>query len=187
MKKIRLLALVLVLAAETCAAAEATFWQQLTPEERRAAGVDQLSPEQKEAIDQLADRYARHVGERVKQETREQAKTEIRAEVKQEVRAEVKRELSAEQKTQADARAGLASAEDETVIHSRIAGRFAGWSNSTVFRLANGQVWVPANGGDTLWLPTTENPEVEIRPAALGGWKLFLTGKGYWLRVRRVQ
>ena len=79
-------------------------------------------------------------------------------------------------------------AEDkETVIRSRIVGQFNGWSGTTVFHLENGQIWVQSNHADTLFIPTVENPEVEIRPSKLGGWKLYLQDHGYWLRVRRVK
>ena len=203
MMKLSALLLVLMFAMVARAAPPAGFCQQLTPEERRAAGVDQLSPAQQAALDQLADRFARQVREQAKQEVREeakaevreqvkreareQAKTEVRAEVKQEVREEVKRELTAERKVQAEARAGLPSADNEAVIRTRIVGKFNGWSGDTVFQLANGQTWVQANSSDSLWLPAMENPEVELRTSKIGGWKLFLVDQGFWLRVRRVK
>jgi hypothetical protein len=191
MKKISLAWLVLAMAMTTAGAAEAGFWRQLTPEERRAAGVEQLTPEQQAALDALAARYAREgarqVREQVKQEVREEARAEARAQVTPEVREEVRRELKAGERAHEEARLGLPAEEKDAVITSRILGRFNGWSGDTVFPLANGQTWVQANGSDSLWLPTMENPEVEIRSAKLGGWKLYLKGKGFWLRVRRVK
>ena len=50
MKKISLAWLLLAMAMTTTGAAEAGFWRQLTPEERRAAGVEQLTPEQQAAF-----------------------------------------------------------------------------------------------------------------------------------------
>lgn len=181
-------------------AAEAGFWQQLTPEERRAAGLDRLSPEQQAALDGLAERYARegarHVREQVKQEVREETKQEVRAEVKQEVREEVKkevreevkREMKTDEKTRAVAEAGLPPAEaKDLVVRSRAMGKFNGWSGETIFRLENGQVWVQTDNTDSLWLPTMENPEVEIRRSKIGGWKLYMGGRSSWVRVRRVK
>jgi hypothetical protein len=191
MKKISLAWLLLAMAMTTTGAAEAGFWRQLTPEERRAAGVEQLTPEQQAALDALAARYAREgarqVREQVKQEVREEARAEARAQVTPEVREEVRRELKAGEKAHEEARLGLPAEEKDAVITSRIVGRFNGWSGDTVFQLANGQTWVQANGSDNLWLPTMENPAVEIRAAKLGGWKLYLKDKGFWLRVRRVK
>jgi hypothetical protein len=191
MKKINLAWLLLAMSMATAGAAEAGFWRQLTPEERRAAGVEQLTPEQQAALDALAARYAREgarqVREQVKQEVREEARAEARAQVTPEVREEVRRELNAGEKAHEEARLGLPAEDKDAVVTSRILGRFNGWSGDTVFQLENGQTWVQANGSDSLWLPTMENPEVEIRSAKLGGWKLYLKDKGFWLRVRRVK
>jgi hypothetical protein len=191
MKKINLAWLLLAMSMATAGAAEAGFWRQLTPEERRAAGVEQLTPEQQAALDALAARYAREgarqVREQVKQEVREEARAESRAQVTPEVREEVRRELKAGEKAHEEARLGLPAEDKDAVVTSRILGRFNGWSGDTVFQLENGQTWVQANGSDSLWLPTMENPEVEIRSAKLGGWKLYLKDKGFWLRVRRVK
>lgn len=191
MKKINLAWLLLAMSMATAGAAEAGFWRQLTPEERRAAGVEQLTPEQQAALDALAARYAREgarqVREQVKQEVRAEARAEARAQVTPEVREEVRRELKAGEKAHEEARLGLPAEDKDAVVTSRILGRFNGWSGDTVFQLENGQTWVQANGSDSLWLPTMENPEVEIRSAKLGGWKLYLKDKGFWLRVRRVK
>ncbi len=156
-------------------AAEPGFWQQLTPEERRAAGLEQLTPAQQQALDALAERFAA------------MAAREVRTQVREEVRSQVRREAAAEEKTKAVARAGLPAEADRSVIRTRIAGRSNGWSGRTVFRLANGQVWVQTDSSDSFWMPSAENPEVELRPASLGGWKLFLTDRNIWVRVRRVQ
>ena len=190
MNRIQVLFISLTMTVATVGAAEAGFWQQLAPEERRAAGLDQLTPEQQAALDQLAGRYAREgarqVREQAKQEARAEVKQEMKAEVKQEVREEAKQEMKAEERRQEVATAGLPLEDKEMVIHSRIAGQFNGWSGATVFRLENGQTWVQSNKSDTMWLPTMENPAVEIRPSKLGGWKLYLLENGLWLRVRRV-
>ena len=184
MNRIQVVLISLTMTVATLGAAEASFWQQLTPEERRAAGLDQLTPEQQTALDQLAGRYAREGARKV----REQAKQEVRAEVKQEVREEVKKEMKAEQKMRDVAVEGLPVVVDtQVVIRSRIEGTFNGWSGTTVFRLENGQTWVQSNSNDSMWFPTMESPMVEIRPSKLGGWKLYLPEQdGLWVRVHRV-
>ena len=173
MRTIGALVIFLAAAATTPAAAPG-FWQRLTPAERRAAGVEQLTPAQQQALDSLAEQYA---GDAARQ---------VRAEARQEVREEVRRELTAETTTKAAARAGLPAEDDRAVIRTRITGKTNGWSGSTTFRLENGQVWVQTDHRDSYWMQTAENPEVELRPASLGGWKLFLTGRNAWVRVRRV-
>lgn len=191
MRRISLAWLLLAVAMTTAGAADPGFWGQLTPEERRAAGLDQLTPQQQSALDALAGRYAREgarqVKEQAKQEMREEARAEARAEVTPEVRAEVTRELKADQKVHEASQLGLPAEDKPAVITSRILGRFNGWSGAAVFPLENGQTWVQANSGDRLWVPTMENPEVEIRSSKLGGWKLYLKGQDLWLRVRRVK
>ena len=112
------------------AAAQTGFWEQLTPAERRAAGLDHLTPEQQTALNRFAERYlhpgAAPVSEAARQAIREEAKQEVReqvrAEVKQEVRAEVKQELQAAEQKQAAAQAGLPAEDSATVIRTRIVG-----------------------------------------------------------------
>ncbi|HUL52570.1 MAG TPA: hypothetical protein VLT83_04070 [Opitutaceae bacterium] len=191
MARIHLLVIALV-SAVSAGAAETGFWQQLTPEERRAAGLDQLSPEQRRALDGLAERFAREgvrqVREEAKQEVRAEVRAEAREEVKQEVREEVKREMTAVEKTRAVAQAGLPAEEPKDLtVRSRALGKFHGWSGDTVFRLENGQVWVQTDPTDSTWLPPMEDPEVEIRRSGFGGWKLYLGGKSSWVRVRRLK
>jgi hypothetical protein len=172
-------------------AADPAFWQQLTPEERRAAGVERLTPEQRAALDALAARFAREGarqgGEQTTAEVRESVKQEVREEAKKEAREEARREVQAEEKSKQRAQMGLPNAEERETIVSRIRGRFNGWGGHTIFTLENGQVWVQSNSTDSLWVPTREDPEVEIRPVSIGGWRLFLRGTGFWLRVRRVK
>jgi hypothetical protein len=192
MKRFQVFVVSLAVAAGMVRAAEGGFWEQLTPEERRAAGLDQLSPAQQAALDGLTERFAREgarqVREQVKQEVRAEAKEEVREEVKKEVREEVKREMKTDEKARAVAEAGLPPAEPKDLaVHSRAIGKFNGWSGETIFRLENGQVWVQTDNTDLMWLPTMENPEVEIRRSKIGGWKLYMGGKSSWVRVRRVK
>ena len=167
MMKISAMFLVLATIVNASMAADVSFWQQLAPEERRAAGVDQLTPAQQAVLDQLAGRFVR--------------------EGARQVREEVKRELKTEQKVHEEAKLGLPAEYKDATIRGRILGKFNGWSGATVFQLNNGQTWVQTDGSANLWIPTVENPEVEIRSSKIGGWKLYLVESGFWLRVRRVK
>jgi len=168
MKRLAILGLFLALGGAALGADN--FWQQLTPEERRAAGVDQLAPEQQVALDRLAARFATE-GAR---QAVDVAKTEIRAKVEKEVK---KRE---------EARVGLVNPKDEVgLIATKIAGTFKGWSGQTLFRFENGQTWVQDDKSDSYWVPAQPGPEVEIRRSNFGGWKMSLPD-GRWVRVRRV-
>ena len=74
----------------------------------------------------------------------------------------------------------------EESIKTRLVGTFKGWSGRTLFNFENGQKWVQADPSDFYSVPAQENPEVEIVQSGIGGWKLYLTSNGRWVRVRRI-
>lgn len=69
-------------------------------------------------------------------------------------------------------------------IHSTIQGRFTGWSGSTLFKLANGQVWQQSGPGD--YSTQMQDPEVVIKKLHFG-YLLTLPGHGQTVFVSRVQ
>jgi len=174
MKLVQTVALLLALTLPGLAADD--FWQQLTPEERKAAGFDELTAEQRALIDRLARRFA---------ETQANQKIPVVAEkAREEGRAEA-RAAALEQKK---ATIGLAPREDDEteVIRTRISGEFRGWTGRTRFTLANDQVW-QQDQSESRFFPLIMDPEVEIRPSRLGGWKMTLLKEGLWIRVKRVR
>ncbi|HVZ66368.1 MAG TPA: hypothetical protein VG936_17530 [Lacunisphaera sp.] len=169
MKTLPLLGLFAILSVGVLAA---DFWQQLTPAERREAGLEELTPDQRAALDRFAQRYATE-GAR---QAVAVAKTEARVMVEKEI------------KKQDEARLGLESPKNKgDVVSSRIAGTFKGWTGRTLFRLENGQTWVQVDGTDVYWVPARPGPDVEVQRSSIGGWKLVLVENGRWVRVRRVQ
>jgi hypothetical protein len=168
-----------------------SFIQQLTPEERRAAGLDRLTPEQQQALDALAARYATEGARATEARVREEAKVEVvkaREEAQVEVvkaREEAKVQAEAAAKQREAAKVGLEEKVDTREIASRISGTFRGWSGRTLFNLENGQQWVQTDG-DVYVLQAQPGPEVKIVPSSLGGWKLYVQPNGRWVRVRRV-
>jgi hypothetical protein len=152
--------------------ADASFWQQMTPEERKAAGVDQLTLEQQQSLDRAASRFAKEGARQEVEKARVQAKEEAKAEAK------------AERKSMW----GLFTREDaEMSVRARIEGDFRGWSGHTMFKLDNGQVWIQSDTYDNYYSPPRKGVEIEIRQAAMNTWKLFLVSDGRWVRVKRVQ
>jgi len=173
MKRILLLGTWLLLGS--IAFATDGFWSQLTPEERAAAGLTTLTAEQRAALDRLADRHAK--------EGVRQAVTVASAQVREEAKAELAKEIEKRD----EARVGRALEEIvPTTVRTRIAGQFKGWNGKTLFRLENGQVWVQADHSDTYWVSPQPGPEVEVRQAGFGGWKLFVLPNERWVRVKRV-
>jgi len=174
MKLFRTAVLLVVLGLPLLAADD--FWQHLTPEERKAAGFEQLNDAQRAEIDRLARRYAERQAS--------QAIPEVTAKAREEGRAEARASALAQKK----ASIGLAPREDDEteVIRTRISGEFRGWTGRTRFTLANDQVW-QQDQSENRFFPLMMDPEVEIRPSRLGGWKMTLLKEGLWIRVKRVR
>ncbi|HVU16543.1 MAG TPA: hypothetical protein VHD32_06445 [Candidatus Didemnitutus sp.] len=199
----RLFVLFCVLAA-TAWADTPSFWSQLTPEERKAAGIDQLTPEQQAALDRLVQKSSqegtRHEVEAAKAQAQaetaaavEKAREEARVEAKKEAavaakkaREEAKAEAKEEARKKKAAGAGLVVREDDEVIHTRILGRFKGWDGHTVFHLENGQVWEQSSP-DIKYFPHLVDPEVALEPHSWAGWRLVIVSEGLWCKVKRVQ
>jgi hypothetical protein len=159
-----------------------SFVRQLTPEERHAAGLDQQTPEQQQALDALAARFASEGARVTETRVREEAKAEV-AKAREEAKVQVETEV----KKRGEALAGLEGSKHDTrIIATKIKGTFKGWSGRTLFPLENGQVWVQADKTETYWVPSQPGPDVEIRPSGIGGWKLHLQPNGRWVRVKRV-
>lgn len=69
-------------------------------------------------------------------------------------------------------------------VQSTILGKFEGWKGRTILRLANGQRWQVVNSDERYFTPPTENVEVEIRPAALGGFWMYFPSLNQRVRVK---
>jgi len=165
--------LILLTGFTLCGALHAAprFWQQLTAEERVAAGVDRLTPEQQAALDRWADRFANAGASRAA----EAAKTDARREVERQLQ---------EKET---ARLGLDDAKRaEEAVTSRIADTFRGWSGRTIFRFENGQTWIQDGPKESYTVSPQPGPEVEVRRSSFGGWRMTLVSNGRWVSVKRL-
>jgi ribosomal protein S13 len=158
-----------------------SFVGQLTPEERHAAGLDQLTPEQQRALDALAARFVTEGARVTEARVREETKAEVAK-----VREAIKTQVEAEVQQREAAQIGLADPKKESRgIESRIVGPFKGWNGRTLFKLENGQQWVQTDG-QVYVVSSQPGPDVEIVPSALGGWKLWIQPAGRWIRVKRI-
>ena len=79
----------------------------------------------------------------------------------------------------------LAEMSDEPV-HSRIKGSFTGWDGHAVFKLENGMIWEQADN-DKFFIREVENPEVTIEPGSFNSWRLSIDGFHSECRVVRIQ
>lgn len=171
--------LVLLLGWATLAPAQERFTDRLSAEERKAAGLELLSPEQMAALNALVQRDrqqgAGQIREQAKAELREEVKAEVKAQVKAEVKAQTKAEVQMEQQKQREA---------ETRVLSRVLGKYSGWDGATQFKLENGQVWRQSEPG-VFYTKPVENAAVLIEKV-YGGWRLY-DQSGGWVRVVRIK
>ena len=76
--------------------------------------------------------------------------------------------------------------EDRTEITSTIVGKFKGWDGQTTFKLDNGMIWIQADK-DKFYTKEIENPTVIIKPGLFGTWRLHLDGFDSECKVKRIQ
>lgn len=153
--------------------------REMSPAERARTGVDQLSAEQRAALDAwLQQRFG---------------STPVATSAPAPA-ASSAAPAAAPATTAMDARAALSDASQIGFSHytgkreefsARIVGSFRGWSGRTLFRLDNGQVWQQSESGS--YDLNLDNPEVRLRPKAMGSWMLVLKHNNRGVRVRRVE
>ncbi|MHA4871512.1 hypothetical protein ACXZ1M_27870 [Duganella sp. PWIR1] len=80
----------------------------------------------------------------------------------------------------------MRKSDEPNFIESTLLGRIEGWSPSTQFRLANGQIWRVADDSAGS-VNEIENPKVKITRNNLGSMFLEIEGTNQAPRVRRVQ
>lgn len=153
--------------------AEERFSQRLTAEERKAAGLDQLTPEQLAVLDSLVQRTGRPA--RVERGTE---KSDKPGAVTADAKSESKRRLFG---------LPVREREQEEAITARLIGTYRGWDAGTVFRLDDGQVWVLVDPNDRYRTEPRQAPRVKIVKSGIGGYKLTVEDDPMWVRVRRVQ
>ena len=177
----RILALGLLSAG--LAFAQSKFSERLTLDERRAAGLDQLSEAQVAALDALVARDARGAVSASKMAPAANAPA-AKSKMDAPAAAAEPARAPAEKKTRAF---GLPAKEDVSAITGTLVGEYRGWNGSTIFRLEDGQMWVQADRTDVREIAPRQNVRVKIEKSMFGGFKLTAEGDPMWVRVRRVQ
>jgi hypothetical protein len=182
-------------------AGEADFSRSLSPDEFKAAGLDRLSPAELKRLDELvmARQNSDVAAARRAVEEARQARLAAEAATKaakvaalaaeaeaKAAKAEVTDAKKGNQAFQAKAKVMLVPGTqiEYAVIKSTIAGKFEGWDRNTIFVLANGQRWQVANSGDRYFTPPKDDVEVEIAPAALGGYWMYCPRLKVQVRVK---
>lgn len=179
-----LIGVVLLMAAVSVRAEDTGFSRTLAPADLKATGLDRLTPAERQRLDELIAAYKQDsvaAAQRTAAEAvaaRQTAEAEAKA-----AKAEVAESKAGRKGFFAKAKVMVVPGTqiEYLEIKSTIPGKFSGWEARTIFHLANGQRWQVANN-DSYYTPRQENVDVEIRPAATGGfWMYFPTLKS---RVR---
>ncbi len=163
--------------------------RDMSAEERRATGIDSLSADELDALNQWLierfDQVQESVTAEVTQEVREAVLEEVREEVREAGEAEIERRVAIEVEA---AKQEIADAPPEPEVsepfEADIQGRFSGWSGKTVFPLDNGQVWRQRHGGR--YRHTDDDQRVRIYKNLLGMWQMKVLSTGRSVPVRRI-
>ena len=171
--------------AEGRDAAFSAIEREMSAEERRATGIDSLSADKLEALNQwLIERFDQ-VQETVSAEVREEVLEEVREADAAEREAEIERRVAIEVEA---AKQVIAEAPSEPAVsepfEATIQGRFSGWSGKTVFPLDNGQVWRQRHGGS--YRHNDDDQRVRMYKNLLGMWQMKVLSTGRSVPVRRI-
>lgn len=164
--------------------------REMSPLERRAMGIDGLSVEQLEALNQWLrkrfDRGQENTTIEVKAEVREQVLEAARVADAAEREAEIERRVAIEVEA-AKQRIGVTPAEPtmSEPVKAKIRGSFSGWSGNTVFALDNGQVWKQRAGN--VYRHKGSDYKVELTRNFFGGWEMTMISSGKTVLVTRVK
>ena len=163
--------------------------REMSAEERRATGIDSLSTDELDALNQwLIERFDQ-VQETVSAEVREEVREEVVEEVREadaaEREAEIERRVAIEVEA---AKQEIAKAPPEPEVsepfEAEIVGPFSGWSGKTVFTLSNGQVWRQRSGSN--YRHTAKGQAVAVKKNFLGLWTLTVLSSGRTVGVYRI-
>ena len=184
-----LLALVIVpqgFSEERNGAVFSTIEREMSAKERRVTGIDSLSTNELDALNQwLIERFDQ-VQETVSAEVREEVLVKVREADTAEREAEIERRVAI--KVEA-AKQEIAEAPPQSAVgepfEAMIKGRFSGWSGNTVFALDNGQVWKQRAGN--VYRHKGGDYRVRLERNWFGGWEMTMVTSGKTVLVTRVK
>ncbi|GAB2608942.1 hypothetical protein [Novilysobacter erysipheiresistens] len=138
--------------------------QQMTPDQFKAAGLDQLSAEQLENLNAWLNRTL--VAETTKAATvaAQQAKEKIE-----------------------DENRGFLNFGSDEAVTGRLQGEFRGFGKGREYLLDNGQLWRQTDSASLAGV-RLDNPQVTIKPSMIGSaWYLTVEGYNTAAKVQRIK
>jgi len=164
---------------------------EMTPEERAAAGIGDLSPSQQQFLDAWLRKRFETEPTVVGAPPLEPGESALvsggaseAAAQEQAIEAEVERRVAEEL-----AAAKAVEAEDEKLMNepfeAMVTGSFSGWNGKTVFALDNGQVWRQRTGSSR-YRHTRGDSKVRFKRSFIGLWTMTVLSTGRSVGVRRI-
>lgn len=152
-----------------------TFFDRLTPEQKRRMGIDRLAPAQLAELAAAIEQYRKDSADAAAQQA---AATAVERYKKKEEPGVVSRALDLFRRQQDEAK--------QERFTATLSGKFSGWEGRTLFVLDNGQVW-RQDGSEIYSVPPAQNVPVLLYKARSGRWRLQLIEEGAWVTVTRVK
>ena len=160
----------------------------MTAEERLKSGMDTLTAEQLQFLnDWLKENYGRRT-ETVVTRTTAKERSELPEQsanfeaTSEAIEAEVDRRVAAKL---ADTRDNEQAKQSEWAFEARLTGDFTGWTGKTIFKLDNGQVWRQRSSAN--YRHRGSDRRVKFKKNWMGGWEMTVVSSGKTVLVREVQ
>ena len=160
----------------------------MSAEERLRSGVDTLTAEQRQFLnDWLKENYGRRTESVVTRtaldEQSELSKQPAKLEATPEaIEAEIDRRVAAKL---VDKRESEKTKQSESAFEARLTGDFTGWTGKTMFKLDNGQVWRQRSSAN--YRHRGSDSRVKFKKNWMGGWEMTVVSSGKTVLVRKVQ
>ena len=160
----------------------------MSTEERLKSGVDTLTAEQRQFLNNwLKENYGRRTESAVARTTADKPSesTEQPAKLKatpEAIEAEVDRRVAAKL---ADKRESEKAKQPDSAFEARLTGDFTGWTGKTIFKLDNGQVWRQRSSAN--YRHRGSDRRVTFKKNWMGGWEMTVVSSGKTVLVRKVQ
>ena len=160
--------------------------QAMTKEERSRSGIESLTAEQRQFLnDWLLQRYGNDTTN-MREETDGSADTTVQlpAQSSQEkvIEAEVERRVAQELATR---KQSAKAATNNGPFEATLVGDFTGWRGKTVFRLDNGQIWRQRSSSQ--YRHRGSDQRVKFDKNWMGGWEMTVVSSGKSVLVSKVR